>query len=98
MMQVNFTKDIINFGTELMVWVKNGSYLYCLKVALPSINVLLNYQFWWYFVTMKDGDCSRSSVSMFTNSKNKIRPLQDHEARGAQIPSTRLQWLLNFVW
>jgi len=24
--------------------------------------------------------------------------LQDHEARGTQIPSTRLQWLLDFVW
>jgi hypothetical protein len=49
---------------------------------------------------MKDGDCSRSSVSMFKNSNklNEIRPLQDYKARGAQIPSTRLQWLLNFVW
>jgi len=54
MMQVNFTKDIINSCTELMVWVKNGTYLYCLKVALLSINVLLNYQFSWYFITMKD--------------------------------------------
>lgn len=49
---------------------------------------------------MKDGDCSRSSVSMFTNSNklNKIRPLQDHEARSCQIPSTRLQRLRNFIW
>jgi len=93
MMQVNFTKDIINSCTELMVWVKNGTYLYCLKVALPSIHLLLNYQFSWW-------DCSRSSVSMFTNSNklNKIRPLQDHEARSCQIPSTRLQCLLNFIW
>lgn len=80
---------------------QNGTYLYCLKVPLLSINVLLNYQFSWYFIAMKDGNCSKSSVSMFTNKSNKlnkIRPLQGHEARGAQIPSTRLQRLLNFVW
>jgi hypothetical protein len=38
--------------------------------------------------------CSQTN----SNKLNKIRTLQGHEARGAKIHSTRLQWPLNFVW
>jgi hypothetical protein len=66
--------------------------VYKCAVKLPVFMIFHNYERWGLQQIFNVHVHKQQQVE-----QNKAL-LQDHEARGTQIPSTRLQWLLNFIW